>query len=63
MLFDAKLLFFMGASKWDAMEFEQKKKKLGNVCITSFATSIHHFLIFCKLAVSAFCKQTLQMFS
>ena len=50
---------FMGASKWDAVDFS--KIKVSNICIILFAAGIYGYLIFCKLAHVAFCKQTLQL--
>ena len=49
----------MGVSKWDAVDFS--KNKVSNICIILFAAGIHGYLIFCKLAHVAFCKQTLQL--
>ena len=50
---------FMGASNWDAVDFH--KNKVLNIYMILFATEFHGYLIFCKLAHVAFCKQTLQI--
>ena len=63
--FDAKLNFchtieiFMCASQWDTVNCN--KFDAWNICITSFTISIRHYHNFLKLALNAFCKQTLHM--
>ena len=49
----------MGVLQRDAVDFN--KNKVLNICTLLFATGIHRYLNFRKLAHVAFCKQTLQL--
>ena len=51
---------FMGVLQRDEVDFN--KNKVSNICTLLFATGIHRYLNFRKLAHVAFCKQTLQFF-
>ena len=65
------LYFIVNAFKWktkflwvycNGMQWISTKNKVLNICTLLFATGIHRYLIFHKLAHVAFCKQTLQMY-